>query len=131
MSSRLLLKLYYAATAVFVLLDFVVGVNVRVTFFEGAAGWRVAYYAFCFLCLAVTIWRPALSELVGAAESLIVLAALIVTFGSRVMLASDALFAGREALATVPEIVNFAVSGAIAYFAWLTGMHRFFGSRPD
>ena len=53
MNSTPVLKLYYGATALFVLLDYVLNVNVRLAFLEAWPGWRGLYYVFCFCCLAI------------------------------------------------------------------------------
>jgi hypothetical protein len=53
-----LLRLYYAATAIFILLDYFLDINVRLAALDQAPFWRVAYYVFCFVCLALMIWRP-------------------------------------------------------------------------
>ena len=66
-----LLVAYYAATAVFMLLDYAFDINVRLAALDSYPGWRLAYYLFCFLCLGLVIWRPAWSAFVGAAESML------------------------------------------------------------
>ena len=50
--------LYYAATILFLLLDFVLGVNVRVAFLEPFPIARLAYYVVCFVLFALMLWRP-------------------------------------------------------------------------
>ncbi len=113
MSSRALLRLYYAATALFLVLDVVAGVNVRIAFFDDEPVLRAGYYFFCFACLGVTLRWPGLTEIVGAFESLVALAALIVSFGARVMLPTPA------AAVTVPEVVNFVLASSVAYAGWV------------
>ena len=116
------LRLYYAATALFLLLDFVFNINVRVAFLEQWPGWRLFYYGLCFAIFAAIAWRPALAGLLGVAESLVTLVALILTMAVRVMVVPvDALETGYAAV-TVEEIVNFLLSGGIAWFYWQRGM---------
>ena len=124
MRSRQIVRTYYAATILFLALDVAAGLNVRVAFLDGQPAWRAAYYAFCFACLAVTYWRPALSELVGATESLVALSALIVSFGSRVMLTGSAALGDADAVVTMPEVMNFGIAAGIAYIGWTSAANR-------
>jgi hypothetical protein len=122
MKTERLLTGYYGATILFVLIDFGLGVNIRAAFLEPWPGFRVAYYGFCFACLGAMIWRPAWSTLVGTVESLVTLVALILGVGVRVMVPSDAIFGENARILTYQEIINFVLSGYIAYFAWTHGL---------
>ncbi|MDH3748926.1 MAG: hypothetical protein OER97_12060 [Gammaproteobacteria bacterium] len=124
-SPRHLLLAYYGATVLFLLLDILFDLNVRIAFFEASIPLRAAYYAVCFACLALMLWRPNWTAIVSAFESLVTLVALIVSFGVRTILISDATLEGRGMVISVPEIVNFLMSGAIAYIAWTRGMRQF------
>ena len=115
---------YYAATAVFLLLDLALGLNVRIAFLQGSPPLRAAYYGICFACLSLILWRPGWTPLVTAFESLVTLAALIVSFGTRAILASDAVLEGRDTALTLPEVVNFLLAGGIAYLAWTRGLRE-------
>jgi hypothetical protein len=119
-----LLAWYYGATALFAVLDLVFGINIRVAFLEPWPALRVAYYGFCFTCLAATLWRPRWSASIGTGESLVVLVALIMSMGMRVMVPSDAIFAENVGIVTPQEIINFLLAGFIAYFAWVDGLKR-------
>ena len=120
-ASRILV-LYYAATVVFLVLDFALGVNVRVAFLEPLPMARIGYYGVCFACLALMIWRPAWTVLVGAFESLVTLSALIISMGMRTLLMTDRVLETGTGLVTMPEIVNFLIAGSVAYIAWLRGV---------
>lgn len=120
-----IMRWYYAGTIVFLLLDYVGGLNIRVAFLAGAGGLRAAYYGLCFVCLGLMIWRPAWTVVISAFESLVTLVALIVSFGTRAILVSDAMLAGSEPFISMPEIINFLMSGSIAYLAWARGMAEF------
>ena len=124
---RTLLVAYFAATALFVALDFGIGLNVRVAFLEAAPGLRAAYYGLCFLCLAVMLWRPAWTAIVGGIESLFALAALIVTMGIRVMVVTDDMLETGTGFVTMPEIVNFMIAAGAAYVSWLRGLSTLAG----
>ena len=116
------LRFYYAATALFLLLDYVAGINVRVAFLDAWPGWRAVYYLFCFACLGIIAWRPALTTLVTTVESVITLSALIIGMGARAMgLSVSALETGGGVI-TSAEIVNFLIAGAAAWLGWFRGM---------
>ena len=115
---------YYAATIVFLVLDFGVGFNIRIAFLEPFPAWRAAYYGVLFLCLALVLWQPSLAIIVGGFESLVTLAALIISFGMRVILVTDVALDTGGGVVTVAEILNFLVSGGIAYVAWMRGIRE-------
>jgi hypothetical protein len=122
-SSRILV-LYYAATAVFAVLDFALDFNVRIAFLEALPMARVAYYGVCFTCLALMLWRPAWTVLISAFESLVTLSALIIGMGMRVLLLTDDVLETGTGFITMPEIYNFMISGGIAYVAWVKGINH-------
>ena len=117
-----ILPWYYAATVVFLLLDYFAGVNVRVAFLESLPGARAAYYAICFACLALMIWRPSWTTLIATFESLVTIIALIFSMGVRVMVPTDAIFDENASFVTYQEIINFMISGSMAYLAWIKGL---------
>lgn len=124
MQTDRILPWYYAATAVFLLLDVALGINVRVAFLEPWPPARAAYYGLCFACLALILKRPTWSTLVGTVESLVTLVALILGMASRLMVPNDAIFEENATIVTMPELVNFLISGFMAYYAWMAGARR-------
>ena len=122
MSVIRILPWYYAATAVFLLLDYFAGVNVRVAFLESLPDARAAYYVICFACLALMIWRPAWTTLIATFESLVTIIALIFSMAMRVMIQTDAIFAENASFITYQEIINFMISGSMAYVSWIKGL---------
>ena len=121
------LLLYYAATAVFLILDFAVDFNVRLSFLEPYPEARIAYYGICFFCLGMMVWRPAWTELIGAFESLITLVALIFAMGMRTIVPTGRMLESAGGLVTIQEIINFILAGSIAYVAWAHGIDRLRG----
>ncbi len=121
---RRMLVLYYAATLIFLVLDYAVGFNVRLAFLESAPTARAAYYGVCFVCLALMLWRPAWTVLIGAFESLVTMVALIFAMAMKTMLVTDAMIETGTGYVTVEEIMNFLISGSAAYFAWMRGMNE-------
>ena len=121
MTTTPIFKLYYAATAIFLLLDYLLGINLRVAFLDAWASWRAAYYLFCFACLVLIVWRPTLAALVTTTESLITLVALIISLGVRVLNIPDAVLDGGGAILSAEEIINFAIAGGAAWLGWHRG----------
>jgi len=113
---------YYAATLVFVALDFGFDVNVRVAFLESAPGIRTGFYGLLFGCFALVLWRPAWSGVVGAVESLVTLSALIINMALRSMMVTDTMLQTGSGFITMPEIINFMIAGSVAYLAWMRGL---------
>lgn len=112
---------YYAATVLFLCLDYLFGLNVRIAFLDGAVGARAGYYAVCFACLALVIWRPQWSVLVGAFESLITMVALILSMAMATLVPTAA-YMEHQSVVTVEQLINFLISGSIAYWAWIRGI---------
>ena len=120
--TRKTLVAYYAATVLFLLLDYVAGINVRVAFLETMPGLRAGYYGVLFVCLALMLWRPAWDNAIGTVESLATLIALIFHMATRSMIVTDAMLETGTGFVTMAEIANFVISGSVAYFAWTQGM---------
>jgi hypothetical protein len=116
------LRIYYGATAVFLLLDYVAGFNIRLAFLDPWPAWRALYYLLCFACLGLIVWRPALTTLVTTIESLITLSALILGMGVRVISLSATVMETGGAIVTTEEILNFLLSGMAAWVGWFRGL---------
>ena len=122
-----MIRIYYLATVVFLLLDIILDLNIRVAFFESSPAVRACYYAVLFLCMALILWRPSWTVRISALESVFVLIALILNMGMRTILVTDAMLEGGTGFVTMPEIVNFMISGGIAYMAFTQGMRELQG----
>ncbi len=122
-----ILPLYYAATALFLLLDYGFGLNVRIAFLDALPAARMAYYGICFACLGLMIWRPAWTTFIGTFESLVTLIALIFGMAVRVMIPNDAIFEENATIITYQEVVNFVIAGGVAYLAWIRGLKELQG----
>lgn len=68
MSALRIIRGYYFATPVFLVVEIVTGLELRVSEYIGSPGWRVAYYGFCFLCMAAIVLRPKISVAIGLIE---------------------------------------------------------------
>jgi len=124
LESSKILVFYYAATVLFLLLDFAFGFNIRLAFLEPYPAGRIAYYGICFFCLGLMLWRPHWTVLIGAFESLVTLSALIISMGMRTLLVTDQMLETGGGFVTMPEIYNFLISGAVAYLAWVRGISQ-------
>lgn len=119
---RKLILIYYTATALFLSLDFGFGVNVRIAFLETTPGLRLGYYGVLFVCLALVLWRPTWSRLIGTVESLATLVALIINMALRSMMISVEMLETGGGFVTMPEVINFVIAGGAAYAAWTQGV---------
>jgi len=119
--SAKMLRLYYIATAIFLLLDYLFDINVRLASLEAFPGWRAFYYLVCFGCLALMMWRPAWTLWVATTESLVTLSMLIISMGTRVFTISDTMLSSGTGFITTEEIINFVIAGGVAWIAWFRG----------
>ncbi len=132
LNSVSVLRVYYAATALFLLLDFAFDVNLRLAFLEPWPGWRALYYVICFGCLALIVSRPVLTLLVTTVESLITLSALLLSTGARVLSVSVNVLETGSGIVTAEEIINFIIAGGAAWLGWFRGsqaLHKEFRRR--
>jgi len=121
------MRSYYLATALFLLLDIVFSVNVRIAFLDSQDTLRALYYAIIFACMVLILWRPGWTVIISVVESLVLLIALIVNMGMRTMLVSDAMLESGAGFVTMPEIFNFMITGSIAYLAFTQGLKNLRG----
>ncbi|MCH9693370.1 MAG: hypothetical protein K0U72_02575 [Gammaproteobacteria bacterium] len=117
------LTIYYAATALFLLFDYLFGINVRVAFLETLPAVRAGYYLLCFVCLGLMLWRPGWAVFIGAFESLIVVLALTFGMAMRVMIPTAQMLEPGMDVVTLEEVLNYIISGGIAYLAWIRGLN--------
>jgi len=116
-----LLNYYYAATIVFVLLDYLLHINVRVAFLQDWPVWRAFYYAFCFACFGLMMWRPGWSAWIATFESLLTLSLLIVNMGARVIIVTDEMIETGRGGVTMSELINFMIVSSAAYVSYTRG----------
>ena len=126
-ASPRILQAYYAATIVLLMLDYGAGFNVRTAGLEGFPQLKAGYYLVIFGCLGLTLWRPTWSTAVGVVESLATLVTLIFSVALRSMFIGDQVLESGAGFVSTAELVNFMISGAIAWYAWHRGMTQLFG----
>lgn len=66
-------RLYYLLTPAFILLDYVVGINIRVAVLDATPGYKNLYYGLCVLCGVVVFVLPRASVVVAFVESTILI----------------------------------------------------------
>lgn len=114
--------LFYAATVLFLALDYVFDLNLRAAFLQPYPTARGFYYLFLFACLGLVIRFPDKAMYVGTLESAITVGALIVSFWLKLLLPADAMMEIGRGLITIQEVFNFLISGLYGYFAYLSGI---------
>ena len=116
-TTQWLFAAYYAGTLGFALLDYQFSFNVRLSFLDAWPSWRAAYYVFCFVCFLFIWRRPEWSNVIAAAESLVNVSALILGMALKVTVLTDEMVEQGRGAVTVDELLNFLISGSIAYLA--------------
>ncbi len=117
-----LVTIYYTATILFLLLDFVLGVNVRLAFLEPFPTARMAYYLVCFGLFALMLWRPGWTLVIGTIESLVAVVALTFSMAVRVVVVTDEMIETGVGFVTTEEIFNYVIVAGIAYLSWVQGI---------
>lgn len=117
-----ILRIYYAATLLFVFLDYFLHLNVRLAFLDAWPAMRALYYLMCFICLGLILWRPGWSLWIGTIESLLALSLLIISMGVRVMTVSEQVLQTGSGLPRISEILNFMIVGGAAWIAYMRGI---------
>src|SRR5262249_45488477 len=75
-----LAAVYYLATPVFALCDWIFHSNLRAAALDARPALKNAYYAVCTAAGVVTYWKPSLSRVVGLAESSVNILLLVLSF---------------------------------------------------
>jgi len=113
---------YYYCTPLFVLADYLLGLDFRVSGLHAPA-YRLGYYGFCVLC-ALLLWsRPRLSPLVGMGESSVNLAILMVSVMLPV-LRPDPEGSGPYIGLQGANIINFILTGGVLLATFYSAQHR-------
>lgn len=121
-STTKLITVYYGATVLFIVLDFLLDFNIRLIFLEDWPAWRALYYAACLGLFGLMLWQPGWSTYIGAAESLLTLSLLIISTATRVLVVTDEMIEEGRGFVTVNELLNFLIAGSISYFSLMRGV---------
>jgi hypothetical protein len=115
---------YYYATPLFILLDYLAGINVRVAALDSMPLYKNAYYGLCILCALCIYIFPRYSPIVALFESTInVIMTILLLFIPYALLFSDTedIFRADSPLAqmfTAQRIANLGFAGFVAVFAF-------------
>ncbi len=113
-------KLYYLITPVFVLLDYLGGINVRVAVLDSMLLYKNLYYGFCVICAVGIYAFPRCTPFVALFEStmnfLMTIMGLFLPYVQYIMHADDVLDADWEIISglTYQRIVNLVLAGSVA-----------------
>lgn len=139
---QIVARWYYFATPVFILLDYLTGISVRVAALDSMPLYKNLYYGFCIICALGIYIFPRRSAIVAVFESTINLIMIIfVLFAPYVhflaQLDYDDVLDALDAIPEVTEaftfhrIVNFLFAGLIAVFAFRSSVWKLeAASRP-
>ena len=113
-------KWYYYITPLFILLDYVWGISIRVTMFDSMPQYKKLYYGFCILCGVFIYAVPKLTPAVALFESsinfLVTVMAVFMPYINFITKTDDFLTTDLPTVAgfDAPHIVNILLAGAIA-----------------
>lgn len=129
--------LYYYITPLFILLDYLFGINIRVTVLDSMPQYKFMYYGFCIVCGIGMYVLPRCTPIVALFEStlniLLVVLTVFLPYINMVSQFDNILDADWQPMNvfTTPHIINLILAGTIATFAFygslrilgLTGTH--------
>jgi hypothetical protein len=133
---------YFYITPLFILLDYFLGLNVRVAALDSAPAYKNLYYGFCILCGIGTFIIPGYSALVALFESsinfMMIVLGIFLPYVRNVLHVDDILnadFKAMEEAIKVEPIVNLFIVGSCVILTFRTsgqvirGLFRF--NEPD
>ncbi len=113
-------KLYYTITPLFILLDYVWGINVRTVVLDSEPMYKGLYYGFCVLCGVVIYIVPRLSPVVALVESSIIfmmtVLSVFIPYVQTIVQMDNILDADIQYISILAPsyIVNLVLSGGMA-----------------
>ena len=121
---------YYYATPLFILLDYLAGINVRVAALDSMPLYKNAYYGFCILCALCIYIFPKYSSIVALLESginfVMMILLLFLPYAILISNTEDVLSQdwSLPQMFTAQRIVNLTLAGFVAVFAFRASIHR-------
>ena len=113
-------KLYYTITPVFILLDYVWHINIRVAILDSEPLYKGLYYGFCIFCGVLVYIIPKCSAIVAFFESGIIFAmtvlGIFIPYARAISQMDDVLNADIQTISIVspPQVVNLVLAGGVA-----------------
>ena len=122
-------KWYYYATPLFILLDYVAGINIRVAALDAMPLYKNLYYGFCILCALCIYIFPKYSPIVALLESAInyvLMILLLVMPYIRCIMQEDILGQGWQTVEALnaEHILNLTFAGIVAVLAFRASIGR-------
>ena len=118
---------YFYITPLYILLDYILGLNIRVSALDSAPAYKNLYYGFCILCGIGAFIAPGYSALVALSESTInfmmIVVGIFLPYVQNVLYADDILnadFKAVEAAITVESIANLVIVGSCVILTFRT-----------
>ncbi|MCP4613302.1 MAG: hypothetical protein GY845_31820 [Planctomycetes bacterium] len=110
---------YFYITPLFILLDYIWGLNIRVSALDSAPGYKNLYYGFCILCGIGMFITPRYSAIVALLESsinfMMIVLGIFMPYVQNVLYAEDILNADFKAVGeaiTAEPFANLMIVGA-------------------
>jgi hypothetical protein len=132
---------YFYITPLYILLDYILGLNIRVSALDSMPLYKNLYYGFCILCGIGAFIAPGYSALVALSESTInfmmIVVGIFLPYVQNVLYVDDILnadFKAVEAAITVESIANLFIVGSCVILTFrisgrtIRGRYRFNGS---
>ncbi|MEJ2647552.1 MAG: hypothetical protein P8016_03970 [Sedimentisphaerales bacterium] len=128
-TGNLVPKLYYSITPAFILLDYIWGINIRVSVLDNYQLYKGLYYGFCILCGVIIFLIPRSSPFVALIESIIILMMIVLgifmPYIQSLRESFDILNDDFEKICMTSEhVINFVLAGLIAVFTFHKGLEE-------
>ena len=118
---------YFYITPLFILLDYILGLNVRISALDSMPAYKNLYYGFCILCGIGTFIVPRYSAIVALFESsinfLMIVLGVFLPYVRNVLYVDDILnadFKAMEEAIKVEPMVNLVIVGSCVILTFKT-----------
>ncbi|NIP39765.1 MAG: hypothetical protein GWO07_16055 [Candidatus Dadabacteria bacterium] len=125
-----ILTIFYYITPVFILLDYLLGFNIRVSGLQQFGNYKLAYYLFCLICAFIIYRYDGYAFIVGFIESIVNLLVLFISFLLPYFTLLDFLSHGDAEQIIYYDAkmtINFMISGFILIFTFQNSVNRIAG----
>ena len=123
-------KLYYAVTPLFILLDYVWDINVRVAVLDSKPLYKGLYYGFCVFCGIMVYIVPRCSAVVALFESafifIMTILGIFISYVQAILQMDDVLNADIQTISIVgpPQIVNLILAGGMSLLTFKMSLNE-------
>ena len=130
LARNVIARYYYYATPLFILLDYLLGINVRTAIFDTMPLYKYIYYGFCITCGVGVFVFPRMTPIVTLLESTACFLAIVLTiylpYIRFIIQTDDILNADMPAVAGIsaPCIANLVIVGVMAIIGFRGCLHE-------